>query len=383
MRKIEQALEIAKANLRSCYTNNGIITGSRGVYWSWDSFYASFGSLVIGDFAIVKKNLKLYLSHQSPNGNIPKRIAHPLYPFRYIGLPIKEDPVNQKPSFQSPYFTGASVSQSPVLIIAFYEYIKKTNDLAFLKQNIRKLEQIFQFLETKSYSNGLLRESVGGGWAESVLKRGAITYTNVCYARSLQLISKLEGKLGHNSKAKDYNSKYRAIRTAVNTILWDESRGGFYSDWRGLWRHHHFAADGNLLAVLWNIAGKEQTRKIDRQLDYLLEHSDTPLPLTSDKYYFWRIFLANRFGGIKDYHVAFSWLWLGSIASIVKYKLGQRKKALGILQKISTQIVNDRSVCEIYYRQKPVDVLLYKCERPWAWSAGMFIYTCSQLRKIL
>lgn len=144
-------------------------------------------------------------------------------------------------------------------------------------------------------------------------------------------------------------------------------------------RHHHFNTDGNLLAIIWGIADTTQTKKIEKQLDYLLRKFGLPLPLTSDRYYFWRIFLANRLGGIKNYHVTFSWLWLGCLAALAKKKLGKEKEAKAILGKIAKQILKDKNVCEIYYNSKPVNVFFYKSERPWAWSAGMFIYTCHEL----
>lgn len=376
---IKLALDIAINDLRSCYANRGIKTGSRGVYWSWDSFFASFGSIALGDLQITKKNLRLYLDNQLPDGNIPKRIAHPLYPLKYIGFPITEDETTQKPSFHSPYFTGRSISQCPVFIVAFLKYFQASNDLSFLKKNITKLEKILTLLEDNTYKNGLLHERIGGGWAESVLKRGAIAYTNMCYSESYRAMSLLEESLGNKQKEKEFSDKYLHIKQTINDKLWDDSRGGFYSDWVGLSRHHHFNADGNLLAILWDIADPLKAKKIDEQLDYLLENFDIPVPLTSDKYSFLRIFFANRWGGIKDYHVAFSWLWLGALAAVAKKKLGQKKTAINILEKISKQIIKDNNVCEIYFNNKPVNVKFYKCERPWAWSAGMFIYACEQL----
>lgn len=376
---ITQALEIAKRDLRSCYTEQGIKTGSREVYWSWDSFFASFGSLVIGDFAIVKKNLKLYLEHQDHEGNIPKRIANPLYALKYIGLPISEDAASQKPTYSSPYYTGTSISQNPLLVVTMLMYYKSTDDKTFLADNLEKMEHIFALLDRYSYKSGLLRESLGGGWAESVLKRGAIAYTNMCYAESLRSMSEICDILGKKTRSKHYIDKYFKVKTVINSYLWDSSRGGFYSDWRGLRRHHYFNADGNLLSILWNIADSKKTASIIKSLDRLLRHSSLPLPLTFDNYSFLRIFIANRIGGMKDYHAGFSWLWLGAIAALVKNKLGQREAALSILEGIAKRIVKDNNVGEIYHNGRPVNLPFYKSEIPWAWSAGLFIYACSSI----
>ena len=81
---------------------------------------------------------------------------------------------------------------------------------------------------------------------------------------------------------------------------------------------------------------------------------------------------------MKNYHIDFSWTWLGSIYALAKLKIGQRKEAVNILEKISRVIVRDGTVHEIYNNDKPVSIFFYKSEQPWAWSAGLFLYTCKK-----
>ncbi|MCX6809311.1 MAG: GH116 family glycosyl hydrolase [Candidatus Berkelbacteria bacterium] len=378
MTQIKEAIKIAKADLRSCYTKRGIKTGSRGVYWSWDSFFASFGSLEIDDFEIVKKNLRLYLDYQNKNGNIPKRVANPLYPLRFLKIPISEETSKQKPSYMSPYYTGKSISQCPVFIISFFQYVEKSKDLEFLKVNYSKLTKIINFLSNYTYNSGLLREAIGGGWAESVLKRGAISYTNMCYVKCLDCMSQMALLLHKKDNSDFYKSQYLFVKKSIDLKLWEDVGGGFYSDWFGFNRHHYFNSDGNLLAIWFDIADEGKILKINRQLNKLLNVSNPPLPLTSDRYYFWRIYFTNQLAGIKNYHVGFSWLWLGCLAALVKLKLGEKKKAIQILESISKVIARDKTVHEIYRKNKPIKLLFYKSESPWAWGAGLFIYACSK-----
>lgn len=379
MSKIDQAIHIAKNNLRSCYSDRGIQTGSRRVYWSWDSFFASFGALELGDTDVVKKNLNLYLENQDRFGNTPKRIANPLYPLRFLGFKIDEAWDKKKPSYASPYYSGTSISQNPILVICFNQYIEKTNDIKFLEQNFDKLTKIFDFLKTRTYKNGLLKEPVGGGWAESILKRGAITYTNVCYCEALNCMSKLSKKANRIDLAEQFELQCEKIKSAINSLLWERSDGGYYSDWFGVSRHHYFNSDGNLLAILWHVADKTKTKKINNALDFLLEKANFPLPMTLNRYYFWRVFFTNQIAGIKHYHMSFSWIWLGCLAAIVKQEIGQLKESKKIILKISEIIVRDGCVQEIYHKGHAVTAWLYKSEKPWAWSAGLFLYTCKKL----
>lgn len=378
---ISQALVIAKKDLRKCYSNKGILTGSRNVYWSWDSFYASLGSLEIGDYKIVKKNLLLYLNKQHKNGNIPKRIANPFYPLKYIGLPISEQHSKQKPSYASPYYTGTSISQCPVLIIALHSYLTKTDDWDFARRHKLKLIRILDFLHSQRYNSGLIKESLGGGWAESILKRGAVTYTNICYLYSLKLVAEIFFKIDEKLLSQRYLEEYEKVKEIVNNKLWVDDKYGHYRDWHGTTYHNQFSSDGNLLAAIWDIADNKQVEQINKHLDEALKISDPPLVASLGKYNYLRVFIVNRLGGIKNYHIEFSWLWLGAIAALFKYKIGKTRESIKILEDISKTIVKYGSVYEIYNNGKPVRTLFYKSEKPWAWSAGIFIYACHKVLK--
>src|SRR3989344_9245800 len=73
---ISNAADIAYRDLQRCYREYGIIAGLNHFndYWARDSFFASCGSLVMGDFDIVRKNLETFIKFQKSSGHIPRRI---------------------------------------------------------------------------------------------------------------------------------------------------------------------------------------------------------------------------------------------------------------------------------------------------------------------
>lgn len=374
--RIPEALAIAIRDLRWCYRGPGIISGSRLVYWSWDSFFASLGACAIKDFAIVKSNLEMYIKLQNQYGAIPKRIAHPWYWLRFLGIPVIESARTQKPTFWNSYYTAPSLTQNPTFLIALHAYVQESGDMQFFRENSAACEKIVEYLKFHQGEYGLLKEGIGGGWAESVLKRGAIAFTNVCYARSLYCLSELYEAAGNDEHASRHKRHYGVIKDAINEVLWSEKDGGYYSDWYSFRRHHHFATDGNLLAILWGIADQRQVACIQAKIKELCLEDDVPIQLTYGKYSFFRIYPFLRLGGMHEYHVGFSWSWLGCIDAMVKVKLGQKTEAVQILEKIATVMVRDDTVHEIYYRGKSVRTLFYKSENPWAWGAGLFIAAC-------
>lgn len=375
---IDEAIEIARKDLRWCYHDRGILTGARLVYWSWDSFFASLGSLSLGDYTIVRKNIELYLSYQSKAGSIPKRISNPFYFMRFFGLHISEESSKQQPIFQNSYYTAPSIAQNPICVIAVHAYIEATGDHEFVKEHLAQLHRIFVYLEKNKGSFGLLKEGAGGGWAESVLKRGAITFTNICYARSLFCMGELCHAIGEYGWADQYHQQYTEIKEIINIWLWSDRDGGYYSDWLHRHRHHHFCTDGNLLAILWDIADEEKAQNIQDKIKELALEDDIPIRLAYSPYNYWRIFFVSRIAGLKDYHVGFSWTWLGCVDALVNIKRGEKQRAHQLLQRIAQVIVRDGTVHETYKNGQAVGTPFYKSEHPWAWGAGLFIKACAE-----
>lgn len=375
---LEKAIAIAKRDLRWCYKEEGIWTGSRHVFWSWDSFFAGFGSVALGDFALVKSNLLLYLNAQKKNGMFPKRVAHPLYWMRFLGVPIPEKREYQQPNYANSYFTGPSIAQHPVLVIALYDYVVAAGDDQFFCEQADRLEKAFAYMRRMTDARGLVQEGLGGGWAESILRRGAIGFTNVCQARALWCMAELYEKIGEKEKADQYREEHNRAKKVLQEVFWCELDGGYLSDWLGWLRYHHFATDGNLLAVWWNLVTPRQADRIERKIDELAAQSAVPLQLTEKAYGFWRVHFSAWASGNHDYHMRCSWSWLGSIDVMVKLERNRRADAHRELTQIAEAIVRDGVVHEVYNRGIPVDTWIYQSEQPWAWAAGLFLRACAE-----
>src|SRR3990167_952507 len=115
MKNIEKAVEIAKKNLRECYAEKGIFAGLHHFkdYWARDSCFASYGSLAIRDYDIVRKNLSYYLDH--------------------ISVEWKR---KRKPYYTTDKNKHKTVDQNSLIVISSHEYVKETGDIGFLKKYV-------------------------------------------------------------------------------------------------------------------------------------------------------------------------------------------------------------------------------------------------------
>ncbi|MDD5162628.1 MAG: GH116 family glycosyl hydrolase [Candidatus ainarchaeum sp.] len=359
--EVEEAFSIAAKCLQKCYSEKGILAGSVFLkeYRARDSFFACFGAMELGDFEIAKKNLELFFGQQGPKGILPLFFDKKL-----------------KPSYKM--IVGKPIDATALGIIAFTEYVDKTKDLDFARQNFGSLKKAVDWLVSRDKDKDfLVEETVLGNWAESVLKYGTVLYSNACFFKAIDSFERLCILLKQKELAETASKTAISIKRKINEEFWT---GAFYADWIFIQKHDYFAADGNLLAAWWEIADEEQGQMIANKIK---QHQLNKWPLQTNypAYPFWRLPLVLM--PLQEYHIhnGFSWLWLGCLNAIVLDKIGWKKEARQEIRKISEIIIENKCVHDFLFEGKPVNSLFLKSEPNSAWAAGMFVKAVKEIGK--
>ena len=361
-----KTLKIAIRDLRKCYSD-GILAGLRNFdnYWARDSFFSSFGSLALKDYNVVKKNLELFLKYEK-NGQLALRIDnYYFYSLKFLGIKIKG---KFKARYKEDKLHHIPKDQNSLFIINLNEYIKATKDYKFLRKNYYKVKKIIDW-------NGkdLIKEESYSGWADSIKRKGYVLYTNVLHCKALYDFYKL-------SKDKEYLRLHNKIKDKINKKFWN---GKYYVDFLG---SNYLATDGNILGILFNIFPKNRIKKVINSIE---EKRTGFISLAYPQYKRSLVFFPFHFLNMYDYHNMI-WLWLDSLYALILYKNNFKKKSLELMNKISDLIIKYDNVYEIYERNEdkkkkeyaPVSRFFYKSEVPFAWSAGIFIYTVKEMKLI-
>ena len=354
-KEIENALEIAKRDLRQCYTESGILAG-RGhfqQYWARDSFFATLGANSLGDFGQAKKNFRLFLGLQDSGGQLPGLVSKKLNP-RY-----------------KPMIVSRPVDGNALFIGAIADYARKSRDKEFIEANFKKISLAMDWLCRKDRdSDGLIEEGFLANWADTILKHGEVLYSNCCYYHALKEFAFLAGWLGVKLIAKEYEKRAEATRLALNLKFWENE---YYADWIGLTKHNYFASDGNVLAVAWGVAAKNRAERIEEFIETRALNA-VPMKTNAPAYPFWKVVPLLLPVKAYYYHNGFSWPWIGCMNVIALNSLGQKEKAKAELKKLAEQINENCVTHEVFDRKnKPVDSFWLKSEKPFAWTAGLFI----------
>ena len=375
---MDKAYQIANDNLRACFENGGITASIDHFndFWARDAFFASWGFLETGENQKVKSNLELFIKYQKENGQIPVRIDRFFVGLHYLGIKIKRKSLRPK-------YCGAYVfpplDQNILFAITCFKYIKRTNDLGFLRKRFDAISRAMKWLE-KYEQEIFLKENLFANWMDVVVKTGTVLYTNVLYAEALKSFSEIGVLLGRTDIAQKYTDKHQQLTKEMNNKFWG---GEFYIDWINKNRRYgYFSADGNVLAMLFGISNQEQNRLIIRQIEKF-KLDKIPLKTNYPSYPWWRVAPRMYLIGMSGYQNNFaSWLWLGCLYAVALYKNNYKEKAESVSRKITSKIEEYGAVYETYNPNgQPYKGWFWKSAVSFAWSSGLYLWMEKSLGK--
>jgi len=142
-----------------------------------------------------------------------------------------------------------SSTYSMYFVLGLYDHLMYSGDRAFASSMWSAMQRQLAWNATRVDSRGLVisRGGDGADWdfydAEKI---GAITEFNVIYYRSLMAAAVIGDAIGQTSAAAGYRAQASNLRSAINTYMYDSTRGVYkISDNVGV-----IAQDANALAVL-------------------------------------------------------------------------------------------------------------------------------------
>lgn len=362
MKTIDKAYNIALENLRSNYTEIGINAGGTHFsdLWTRDCMYACLGALEVGDYTVVKKSLTTLFNHRSKDNQITLRIGAYNMLSKFLHVPYRvrdrytEDKIQNTP-----------VDSNSLFIIVYIKYVQATGDEFISKQDVRRILEWLYSQQNKNIEQitMLISEKAYGGWADSLKKNGAVLYSNVLLWYSEKLF------MEHYNKELD--AFPMSVSYKINKELWN---GIYFSDFitnKGD-VNDTFSTDGNMFAILTGLATKAQEKSIKKYLKLLLIDPYGAVMTRDMKYQKSLECPMFRMLGMGDYHNGVIWTWISALTAVA---LKDKK----ILMSLARRIVRDGGVYETYDGDKPLKRLVYKSEKCFAWSSGLFVWAYHQL----
>lgn len=228
--QLQQAYDWARVSMIQGVVTNpdlgtGLVAGYRtsgdgqrpGFAWYFgrDSMWTSLGLTATGDFATARAALEFLGKYQRADGKVPHEISQV---------------ANLIPWFTGYPYAFASADATPLYIIAADDYVTRSGDLNFAKQQWDGLWRAYQFLRSTYDPRGFPQNAgVGHGWVEGgpLLPVKAELYQVGLGAAALRALSHLAALTGRNDVSQKLTEEFSQQKTILNQTFWSEEKGLF------------------------------------------------------------------------------------------------------------------------------------------------------------
>jgi len=209
---------------------------------------------------------------------------------------------------------------------------------------------------------------------DHVFKSGIVLNNNVLYYKASAAMAFISHGLDNQKQQKRYKRVADKIKKKIDEHLYN---GVFYLDWKDFKDHHYFETASNLLTIIWRVANKNNSEKILDLIEKKLYKGFVP-KANFPSYHPFLVLPQHYIAGVYDY--AGYRIWIGALYALALKRNGAQDKAQKAMEKIAKKIIKHKTIYEIYTpKGEPAKHPLYINESPFSWSAGVFIWACSEI----
>ncbi len=225
--EIQQAYDWARINLLQAMVDNPLVGTSLiagygpsgeaerpGFDWFFgrDALWSSLALDSEGDFTDTRAALEFLARYQRADGKIPHE------------LPQSASLV---PWFDDYPYGYASADATPLFLIAMRDYVERSGDVSFARQQWDSISRAYQFLNSTLDADGFAQNlGVGHGWIESgplVPVRTEI-YQAGLGIEALRATAFLDRLLGKDGEAAKLDEIFQRQRTRLNALFWSPEK---------------------------------------------------------------------------------------------------------------------------------------------------------------
>lgn len=332
--QIHKVTENTRLRMRDAVVNGTPYVYGYNNVWARDTLFSCLGFIADGQYEIVK-NLLVFLWNRryiSDTGDSISVIANT------TTMRIGED---------------ECIDSTPLWIIIANEYLQATDDLEFREfiEEERCYEKLSLWLDTRM-ENGLVNQRDSdhyySDWCDSArkgLRPKHVMYSNILFWKAYTVLDV---------------QKAVKLKENIETEFWN---GRYYRDFIG---SEYLAADGNLLAIVWDFADRQKSESILKNMNDMI----FPLPTLTVK--------PRYIHDFENYQNGRVWGWLGALSIVAYLKIDDTQNAIRVKNSLVNILENENwRFSELYTENGSKDGAPF-----FIWFSGLFMYALHQFKKI-
>jgi glycogen debranching enzyme len=332
--QIHKVTENTRLRLRDAVVNGMPYVYGYNNVWARDTLFSCLGFIADGQYEIVRK-LLIYLWNTRYTSDIGDSIS---VIANTTTVRVGED---------------ECIDSTPLWIIIANEYLQVSDDIDFREfiEKERCYEKLSLWLDTRM-ENGLVNQRDSdhyySDWCDSArkgLRPKNVMYSNILFWKAYTIL--------------DVQKAFR-LKENIEKEFWN---GRYYRDFIG---SEYLAADGNLLAIVWDFADREQSESILKNMNDMI----FPLPTLTVK--------PRYIHDIGNYQNGRVWGWLGALSIVAYLKIHDAQNANRVKNCLVNILENENwRFSELYTENGSKDGAPF-----FIWFSGMFMYALHQFQEI-
>ncbi len=223
------------------------------------------------------------------------------------------------------------------LAMMLEDYVKHVGDLSVLSAEVkgesvlkRAEKAVLKLASFADETHLICKEGPYNqrDWADEVNRNGYVTYDNLLYARALICLARLFEKAGDANAALHYRAMYEEVKTAINTLLFDEELGYYVNFKDGAYVEKNLSID-TCFAALFGIADDARAVRMLENMERILETKHNVEQKAGDYGVMCVYPFYSRYDGARNkssqpyyYHNGANWPYLSSMYAAAKRKYG-------------------------------------------------------------
>ncbi len=229
--EIDKAFQYAKLSLDSLYIENpdlgsslvagfGVSGGSGRPGFGWffggDAFINSLSLLSCGNFEPVKKSLEFFRKFQRDDGKITHEISQSAGIIKW---------------FEDYPFAFIHADTTPYYLLAFWEYIKMTNDIPFLKESWDSLKKAFNWCVSTDEDEDALMDNKKAGLGAlefgQMINIKTDIYLASVWIKGLESFSKMAEIMGDKEFKEKAETTFQKGLKKLREKFWDKEKDSY------------------------------------------------------------------------------------------------------------------------------------------------------------
>ncbi len=179
-------------------------------FFGRDTLWTTYAINSYGDFALTRRALDFLIKRQRADGKIMHEFSQ------------SADALDWQ---STPYFY-ASADSTPLLIMALWDYVKTSGDIAYLKANGGAARKAYSFMRAHQSSDGIYNNSEGTGWVESWPQ--GMPYQEIYLAaldqQAAEAMAHLADALGDSRLADSAHKEASSLREKIEAKYFDGAK---------------------------------------------------------------------------------------------------------------------------------------------------------------